>query len=100
MKKDQKIINKIKVLKGIKKSCPIKTQTRRSLNKEIRELKTQLKELYNLTPEKKAIIEKIYFEEPHMKEIKMNLAKFTIEELTKHYNKIINNPKTRLFKKR
>lgn len=82
---EKEIKRQVRELRKLKNKSRIKTDLRRDLNGRIRELKKKQKDLYNMTPEKKELIEKIYKARPEYKKIRMDLRKFTIKELRKHW---------------
>lgn len=84
---DREIKEQIKALKKVKKGSRVKTALRHDLNKRIRDLEKKLTEGYAMTTEKEELIKKIYKAEPDVKKIKMDLRKFTMEELEYHYRK-------------
>ena len=85
----QDIKYKIKLLKQMKKNTALKTQARRDLNKQIRDLKNKLKEgIEPLTDEKQALIDKILNLRPEYKTMNFDLSVYTMEQLKKHYNKV------------
>lgn len=80
---------RIKLLKRIKKTTPIKTQARRDINKQIRELKKKLKGTSEpISKEKKELIAEILKRKPEYKDIRLDLEGYTLEQLTKHLARI------------
>ena len=80
---NKEIESKIRALRKLKKKSQKKTELRRKLNREIRELK-QLSPREPLTPEKQALIDKIR----SVKEYYIDLSQHTIEELKHHLAKL------------
>jgi repressor of nif and glnA expression len=83
---EQEIKYRIRLLNKQKKATKVGTQARRDINDQIRELKNKLN-LYS-DDETKNLIKEIYKLKPEYKKIKLNLKKFTKEELEKHLNKL------------
>ena len=84
--KDKELKYKIRYLTKLKKGLKVGSQTRRNLNRQIRELKRELEGIYkDMSPEKKDLIEKIYKARPRYKKI-MDLRKFTVKQLQYHYD--------------
>lgn len=85
---EKEIKRKIREFKKLKKLAQVGTPTRRKLNKQIREFKQDLKNLYgDITPEKRELIERIYKLDPLFRTLKIDLRKFSIEQLQYHLNK-------------
>jgi len=86
----------LRMLRKIKKDTRKGSEERHDLCRKIRELRKQLKPLYiEVTPEKSDIIAKILERRPEYIILKIDLGKFTLEQLEKHYELILH--KARLF---
>ncbi len=90
---EKEIKRQIRELRKLKLQLKSGTPQRIKLHREIKRLKEKLKTLNTIAPEKKEIINKILKLEPIYKRIKVNLNKFTIEQLEKHYQRIKNEIK-------
>ncbi|GEM_PF-4334991 len=70
-------------LRKCKRKTKVKSPERREINKRIRELKQKIQ--YDIPDtEKQSLIEEIYKIRPEYKELKINLLKFSTEQLKKH----------------
>lgn len=88
------IRRQIRALRKIKRDIPKKTEERRELNQQIRDLKNRLVPIYNETdPIKIELINKIMLKRPEYERIGVDLYKFTTEELQKHLNYIQGRPR-------
>jgi len=90
---EKEIKRQIRELRKLKLQLNPGTPQRIKLHREIKKLKEKLKTLNTIAPEKKGIINKILELEPIYKRIKVNLNKFTIEQLEKHYQRVVNKRK-------
>ena len=81
----KEIKRKIRLLRKFKKDTKVGTENRRTINRQIRELKKKINNTYNCNnPEKKIWIDKINAVKKHY----TDLRQFTIEQLKYHYEKI------------
>ncbi len=84
---EREIKFRIRYLRKLKNDTQLKSPLRHKLNEQIRVLKNRISYLYEVTPEKAKLIKEIYRIRPELKEIKLDLRKFTIEQLQHHIDK-------------
>ena len=80
---------RIKQLKKLKNQMQVGSSARKSLNKKLREEKTKLEQAVNLTTDKQEMIKRLYLLKPNLKVLRIDLEKFTEEQLQKHLDKIL-----------
>lgn len=86
---EREIKRHIKLLKKIKKETPLRTEARRDINRRMRALKKELvKDIEPVTKEKAELIQKILKIRPYYIDIKMNMKKYTMQQLQEHFDKI------------
>lgn len=76
-------ITRIKLLKKLKRNMRVGTQERRDVNAQIRTLKEELNETFDMSGEKENVIRALQ----GRKKYHTDLRKFSIEELLQHYFK-------------
>jgi len=86
---EREIKRHIKLLKKIKKETPLRTEARRDINRRMRALKKELvKDIEPVTKEKAELIQKILKIRPYYTDIRLNMKKYTMQQLQEHFDKI------------
>jgi uncharacterized protein with von Willebrand factor type A (vWA) domain len=87
------IKRQIRMLRKLNRDIKKHTPERREINEKIRALKEQLIPLHiEVTPEKSEIIQKILKKRPEYTILNIELEKYTMEQLIKHYEAILHKP--------
>ena len=85
----KEVKRQIRLLRKIKKDTHKRSEERRDLSRRIRELRKQLIPIFKETdPEKEKLIQLILEKRPEYIRLEMNLTKFSLEQLQKHWNMI------------
>lgn len=88
---DREIKQQIRKLRKLKRDTQKKTEARRQINKQIRDLKEQLTAKLpevKQSSAREALIKEIYKYNPDLEQLGMDMNKYTDEQLTFHLNKI------------
>ena len=91
MENKKEIRKQLRLLRKLKRSCPLKSQARRDINKSIRELKEQLIPIYTeVTEQKQKLIDIILQYQPNIQS-RVDLGTFTEEQLQLHIDNLRRN---------
>lgn len=89
---EKEIKRQIRKLRKLKKDTPKKTDERRQINKQIRDLTKQLvltiPTVISSSPERTTLIKEIHVLNPLLERIGINLNKYTDEQLKLHLKRI------------
>jgi hypothetical protein len=89
---EKEIKQQIRKLRKLKRDTPKKTDERRQINKQIRDLKIQLSltlpKTIESSPKRTSIIQEIYKYNPLLERIGLNMNKYTDEQLTFHLTRL------------